>query len=297
MAIASKAASTYKAAWDRCDPFVLGPKLGAAGLGFFLIAAETAYLPITEIVAPAADALFAGFAVSQKDGQSSMHLGPKVAITMVLCLLPLVLTISGASGDIVMVLLGAKWQETTPLIAVMVWACAFSPFSWFCSTVLVANGYVRQNFAANLIISIVKLTLLIVVVRFTTKLEWIAAAATLCVMLESLLFMLVLTRSTNNALSAIRSGFFRMLLSTVITAIALRSSGLGWTATMRPPLSAFAHGALIGALTLTVFGVSTLILWKAAGWADGPERWAVDLIRPRLSPAISFFRAIRTKRS
>ena len=64
--------------------FILGPKFGAANLGLYLMAVDTALLPVTEIVVPASDALSTGFAVAQKDGQSSAHLGPKVAATMVL---------------------------------------------------------------------------------------------------------------------------------------------------------------------------------------------------------------------
>ena len=47
-------------AWDRCDPFILGPVLGTAQLGVYLLATEVATLPLTELVQPAAEVLFAG---------------------------------------------------------------------------------------------------------------------------------------------------------------------------------------------------------------------------------------------
>ena len=149
------------------------------------MAADTALLPVTEIVAPASDALSAGFAVAQKDGQSSLHLGPKVALTMMLLLLPIIVTISGASGDIVEVLLGPKWHAAQILVAVLAWQCVMSPFSFCCSTAMVANGFVRHNFIGNLSVSVIKVVVLLVVVRVFQNLTATCVAASACVAVES----------------------------------------------------------------------------------------------------------------
>ena len=60
------ASSMASVVWDRCDPVILGPVLGPTGLGLYLLAYETAILPVSELIAPAADALFAGFASAHK---------------------------------------------------------------------------------------------------------------------------------------------------------------------------------------------------------------------------------------
>jgi lipopolysaccharide exporter len=269
--------------WDRCDPFVLGPRLGAANLGLFLIAADTALLPVTEVVAPASDALSTGFAVAQKDGHSSAHLGTKVAATLMLVLTPLVITISCASGDIVEVLLGPKWQAAQPLIAILTWECIFSPFSYSCSTVMVANGHVRHNFLANLIVSLIKLAVLAITISFTSDLVTVASAVSACVAIESVVFVLLLKRAADIDLNIIRGGLLRIIASCAVSLGVLFFLGVGWRPVHTGPAMALYHGASIGFIATLVYLLSILAMWRCSGCGDGPERWAIDLIGPRLS--------------
>lgn len=174
--------------WDRCDPFLLGPRLGSKMLGIYLLGGEIALLPVTEVIGPAAEALFAGFSAAQAKGVSSVKEGPRVAVVLLLFLIPVIIAISCASGDLAVGLLGTKWAQTQPVIAILTWACVCSPFSWVCSVVMVANNHVKANFAGNLAVSLFKLAVLILAIHFTTRIDLIAASAAICVAIESYIY-------------------------------------------------------------------------------------------------------------
>ena len=63
----------------RADPFLLGPVLGVAGLGLFMLACDIAFLPVTELLEPACSALFPGFALANRSGSEPVLLGLSVA--------------------------------------------------------------------------------------------------------------------------------------------------------------------------------------------------------------------------
>ena len=268
--------------WDRCDPFVLGPTFGPAKLGLYLLAWEIALLPVTELVAPASDALFSAFSRAQKDGDSSLHYAPEVAGIILLGVAPLVLSISAASGPVVEVLLGAKWVEAWPLIAVLVWACVFSPFSFIASASLVANGHVRVNFVANIMASSVKLFTLITAISLTSDPLIIGAVTAGCVAGESAMFLLLLRGPGAVQLRPALGGLLRVVVALGLAAGVVQWSGLGWQAGVGSVGLNLIRGCLVGGMSIGVFGLSVSLLWQVAGRPNGAERRLVQLIGPRL---------------
>jgi O-antigen/teichoic acid export membrane protein len=268
--------------WDRCDPFVLGPSFGPAKLGIYLLAMEIALLPVTELVAPAADALFAAFARAQKDGDSSAHHAPDVAGLIQLAVAPIVLSVSAASGPIVEVLLGAKWTHAWPITAVLTWACIFSPFSYICSSALVANGYVQRNFVANAVVSAIKLAALLAAVLLTSDPVIIGAVAAACVAIESVTFLGLLRGTGAIELRPAFGGLVRTLAGLTTAALAAYFSGLGWHPGLGDTLTDLAAGCLTGVVACAVFGATVLACWLAAGRPPGPETRLVRLVRERL---------------
>lgn len=257
--------------WDRCDPFVLGPHIGAAMLGVYMIAIEIATLPASELISPVADALLAGFSAAQKDGTSSLHHAPGIAAAMLLCLAPIVITISCASGDVVSVMLGPKWAAAQPLIAILAWQGLFSPFSWVCSVAMVANAKLRVNFVGQVIVSTVKLATLVVAVSLTSRLDIIAAATAACVVIESGVYVLLLKTAAEVHLREIAGSVLRTVLATGMTVLVLAELGLGWKAVAGSPLPALLHGLGIGVVTVLVYALADLAMWRIAGQPKGAE--------------------------
>ena len=273
------ATSLASLVWERCDPFVLGPHLGPARLGVYFLAAEIATLPLSELISPIADALFAGFSAAQKGGGSSLRHAPAVAVTMLLALAPFVLAISCGSGDIVAVLVGPKWVEAQPLIAILTWLCLFSPFSTVCRLVMIANAKVRANFIGNCVASAVKLATMLVAVSLTTRLDYIAGATAICVTTESAIYIVLLKNVGHVRLLDNAGAVVRTLLALAVTAVVLLLSGMGWSIVETPVWLALLHGMAIGVVTLAVYVGMIMLLWRLWGRPDGPETHILGLLR------------------
>lgn len=257
--------------WDRCDPFLLGPAFGPAKLGVYLLALEVSLLPVTEIIGPAADALFTAFARAQKEGTSSVHHAPEAAGIILLVVAPIVLSISAASGPIVEVLLGAKWASAWPIVSALTWACVFSPYSFICTMALVANGYVKRNFAINVIMSSIKLAALATTIALTKNPVVIGMMTTACVGVEAILFMALLRGTGTIRLRPALGGAARAVAGIAVAALVIGWSGLGWQEGTGATGSNLVRGFMIGGMSAGVFGLTVLSLWQLADRPAGPE--------------------------
>jgi lipopolysaccharide exporter len=273
------AAAAASVVWDRADPFVLGPVIGSAQLGLYLLALELAILPITEIVSPVADALFAGFALAQKRGTSSIHHAPIVAATLMMCIMPITITLSCGSGYVVAALLGPKWIAANILVNVLAWLCLFSPISFVCSVVLTANGFVKRNFLGKVIVSAIKLLVMLITVSMTSRLDLIAVSVTVCVAVESCAYSLLLRGLSNGKSDPIAGAITRTVIAGSVVVIALYWAGLAWRPVSMPSLQAFLYSAGLGLVVLIFYVFFILGLWQLAGRPAGPETQLLSLAK------------------
>jgi len=267
--------------WDRCDPFVLGPRFGAARLGLYVQAQELAALPATELVLPAVEALFAGLASSSRAGGSPARLAPAVALALTMAILPLAIAISCAAGDVVAVLLGPHWAAAAGLVAILAWQGAFAPFGFVVGVTLLAGGLARRNFVANAAASAIRLAALIAAVALTRRLDLIAWTTVGCVAAEAAVFLALLPGGAG-WLRETAGGFARAAAAAAVTVAALAALGLAWRPPPAASFSALAHGLLVGIVTLVVYAAALLAAWFAAGRPDGPERRLSGLVAARL---------------
>ena len=278
------AAASASVVWDRADPFVLGPVIGSAQLGLYLIAADLAILPVTEIISPVADALFAGFASAQKKGGSSVHHAPLVAATLTMFLMPITITISCGSGYVVEALLGPKWASARVLVAILAWLCLFSPFSFVSSVVLVANGFVRRNFAGKVIASSVKLAVMLTTIALTDNLVLIAIAITACVAAESWAYSLLLRGLGDVRPKSVIGPILRTMVSGSSVVLLLYATGLAWQPVSMPGLDALFYGAAMGAVVTMLYTVVLAGLWHISGRPAGPETQLLSLVFNHVRP-------------
>ena len=274
--------------WDRCDPFILGPVLGTAQLGVYLLAFEVATLPLTELVQPAADVLFAGFSAANKEGTDPIALALSVAVTLLLIVAPMAIGISAGAGYVVAAMLGAKWQAAQPLIYILAFICIFSPFPWVCTSALMAKGFVRSNFIANIIASSMKVTILTLVTALAGTLVHIAIAGVVVMGLEATIFVIMLARSGIVGINKV-TGPLLLSRSRVSPLAAARFTGLAWQPVHVATVPALFYGAILGALVLGVFGAADLGCWFLAGKPDGPESRLIDVSAGFLRPLAKRF--------
>lgn len=270
-------ASLASLVWDRSDTFILGRGFGAGDLGLYLLAAEIAVMPISELVAPASRALFAGFSAAQNRGTDTVNVALPVVATMLLVVVPLTVGVSASSGYVVAALLGPKWAAAQPLIATLVWLCVFSPFSYICMTVLTSRGLVKQHFYVIAAAAAVKAAV-VYAVSFTQRLDVVAAVVVACVAVESLLFTLQLRRYGARWAGSV-GGFARIAAAAGLTVAAMYQTGLGWQPASMAAGPALVWGAVTGGIAVVVYAALQAGLWWMAGKPDGPETRLLDLAK------------------
>lgn len=263
--------------WDRLDTFVLGPVLGPAKLGVIMIAAEIAVLPISELVAPASTALFPGLSAAQQRGTDLIGLALRVISAMLLIVVPLTIGVSATSGYVVAALLGPSWDAARPLIAIFVWLCVLSPFSYVCMTVLKATGAVRQAFFAIVGAVAFKALALYGVVQTGAQLEVVAIASVACTAVECGLFLMLLRGRGNTRWRESLGGLLRITAAGVLVLGLLLASGLGWQPVSMASIPALLTGGAIGLAAILLFAAAQLALWWASGRPQGPEQRVLGL--------------------
>jgi O-antigen/teichoic acid export membrane protein len=257
--------------WTRADPFLLGPALGSAGLGIYMLAFEVAVLPVTELIEPASVALFPGFVAAQRQGSETVATGLRVAGVLALCTAPLSVGVSAGSGFLVAGLLGPGWQAAQPVIAVLAWLGLFSPYSFVCATVLSAKGRVRLVFHGVAAAAALKVATLLLV-RPTGDLRLIALASVLVVAAEAGIFVWQLRAAGGAEVRRAAGAMLRMAAAAAGTAAALYLAVPGaWQEVALGRVAALAAGAATGLLGIAVFAAAQALLWAACGCPAGPE--------------------------
>ena len=264
--------SIFVTVWNRCEPFLIGPVIGAGPLGIFMLAAELAMLPVTELLDPICAALFPSFALAQREGNSPVHMGLTVGAILMLGTLPFAIALSATSGYLVVGLLGSKWLQTQPLIAIMTWACVFSPFSYVSSTALNVQGEVRRATIASGLATLFKLVVLVSVRH--QPLVVIAGFIVLIVGLECIFYIFQLSAAGNRDFRDLAMTAARGLLAGAICCLALYFIPGTWKIVHMSRVAAIAIGGLIGAVVFPGFGAAVFAVWKLFGSPDGAEKRA-----------------------
>lgn len=251
--------------WEQSDAFIIGRVLGPSLLGVYMLALELAVLPLSELVGPASRALFSGVSVAERRGTNTVELALSVVAALLLIVMPLTIAISAASGPIVAVLMGPRWVAAQPLVAIFVWLCLFSPFSWVCTTVLRSRGQVRQVFYAVAAAALLKAVVIYATVSLTEEMSVVAIAVVITVSIESLLFILQLRAYGDVRWRESAGSLVRIALAGAITAAAVYGTGLGWQPVAAARGAAFVQGAVTGIATLAGFFAIQFGLWFLAG--------------------------------
>ena len=258
--------------WARSDPFILGPVLGTSLLGIYIVAAEIAILPVTELIEPVIGALFPGFAMAHRTGNMPTDGALKVAGALALCAVPFSVGISACAGYLIAALLGQRWMAGQPIISILAWLCMFSPFSYVCGSALSAQGHVRRAFYSNALAAICKIAALATTVHYTQDLSAIAAVNAAVVAVEATLFIWQLKVAGNKGLGQLTRTMARAAIAAALTGVALWPVPGTWAPVALSRAPALLIGGLVGLCAFIVFFIAQVALWYAAGRPDGAEQ-------------------------
>ncbi|MDR3534679.1 MAG: oligosaccharide flippase family protein, partial [Rhodopila sp.] len=264
-------------AWTRADPFILGPMFGPMALAMYLQAGDLAMMPVSELLAPATEALFPGFAAAQAQGTDPLQTAPKIAVALMAVLAPVAIAFSAASGDVVTVLLGGQWNAAKPLMAIFAVSTIFASIGFVCNTALVARGRVRANFIPVAVMMAPKIIVTWLAAR-TGSLEIAVAANVALLAVETSLFVVILWRQGVRLAEAAK-GKLRTFVVIAATVGLLYETGVGWQPAARPVLAAFFHGLGVGILVCSIYGALLMLLWLTSGRPAGPEAFVIGLLR------------------
>ncbi len=287
------AASLAAIVWDRCDPFVIGPAIGSDQLGIYLLGAELALLPVTELVSPAADILLMGFSMAQRQGARPIALALPTATALASLMMPLMIAVSVTAGYLVAGVLGPKWLPAQPVIALATWAGLFAPFSFVCQQALIAAGHLRANLAANTLASLLKLSVLSVVVAYSTDLSQITLAGVLIVAGEAAIFVALLCRSDAAQGRLVITNLGRIALAGLITAALPMSLHLPWHVVDMPGWAALLLAGMISTAIMIGFSATSYAIWRLAGRPEAAETRVAGLLQHAFSAVTQRVRTSR----
>ena len=273
--------------WDRCDPFVLGPSFGPAKLGLYLLAMEIAWMPMSELVVPAADALFAAFSRAQKDGKSSVHHAPEVAALILLAVGPAGTERVGRRGTGRRSVAGREMAGRLAdcgrahlglrRLAVQLYLHDGVGRERPC-----ARQFHRQRDRLRGETGGVAYR-----ARVHDRCADLGAATVGCALLEAMLFMAMLHRVGRTDLPRVAGGFVRIVVGLAASAGVVAWSGLGW----RPGLGSVpwdvVTGFAIGAVAAVVSAVVVGLQWLAVGRPPGGEARLIGLVGERAQNGIA----------
>jgi lipopolysaccharide exporter len=274
-------ASVTVAIWNRSDPFLIGPSIGSALLGIYMLASEIAMLPISELLEPACATLFPGFAIAHREGNSPARMGLMVAVILAFGTIPFALALSATSGYAVAGLLGSRWDACQPVIAILTWLCVFSPFGYVSALALSAEGRVREVAIAQGLAAVFKVAALIFV-RETRDLTLVAEAVIVAFAFEAVISIFQLRKiDWNEQLGLIKTAL-RVVLATAVSAALLWCVPGTWSVVALGRIPALLWGGLIGSLTLMVFPAVLAGLWFIVGQPAGAEKRAIQIFQSRV---------------
>ncbi len=261
----------------RAGDFIIGKLRGPHELGLFALSNEFGTLPATELVGPINRASFPGYSrlASDRDRLIEVHL--QVIGLIALVALPAGIGIAVTAQIFVPLLLGPKWIGAIPMLQLLALASAVVALWSNTGYVFMALGNPRRvallsGFQAASTVAFLMIFLLLDV---RNGVGWAMLAAAIAFAVSNLYLAQAHLRI---AWQSAFSRLWRPAFGSIILAVAVISlqSLLAERGTVLEDVLALGLSIAVGALTY-VAGV--LAAWRQCGQPEGPESYAIDVVR------------------
>jgi O-antigen/teichoic acid export membrane protein len=259
---------------ERTDALIVGRMLDPFKLGLFMLSAEIAALPTTELVGPLCRVLFSSFAAARNlnadlPATFLRALGIAAAIIM-----PTGVGVALVSSPLVALLLGPKWMDAVELVAIVAPFGALAAIGSISSTVLVVSGHPNAAFWASLAMALLRIVLLVGGIHLYGLLG--AAWATACCLpVECVVFTGLALRFLGIPVADLlfqtwRSVAAAAIMVAGIMALGLHDHDLMAAAGLSMPIVQLILTSATGA---AIYAASHLALWVLSNRPDGAERF------------------------
>jgi O-antigen/teichoic acid export membrane protein len=111
--------------YNKLDSILIGRFLGISRLGIYNVGLEIAAIPMIKVSAMINQVGFSAFASLEENKSAANYYLHKSIFLMSLITFPIFLGISAVSNEIVVLLIGEKWIEAAPIIAIFTWIFPF----------------------------------------------------------------------------------------------------------------------------------------------------------------------------
>lgn len=266
--------------------FIVGRIGGPTQLGIFQVAAEVAALPASEIAAPMRPPLYASYVRLAKDTvalrkQFLTALGITLALIM-----PASVGICLTAQPITLLVLGAKWAGTVPLIKLFALVFLLDAIGHSTFEVFMAVGQLRRQIETNTVALIAKVCGIIAgasAAGVIGAVEGILLASLLgAVLLIVRLSFLIGIRMADLVSQAWRT----VTASAVMTAAVLWFLAI-WPTPEDATLQGFVHFVVVCLLGATIHIVTQSSLWWLSGFPTGAEAHIGQLAMGGLYPLLN----------
>ncbi|MBI1393674.1 MAG: oligosaccharide flippase family protein [Alphaproteobacteria bacterium] len=263
---------------NKLSPLVLGRLLGPTLTGVYSLGSTIAYLPGSDIAEPVARAIYPGLS-SLKDQSERMRTALlKGMAALGAVALPASVGCAFVAHDLVEVLLGQNWAASVFVVQVYAPTVGVTAVVHLVSDYAVAKGEARRACIREAIYFLIRFPAFVwatATFGFTGAVWSAAGSGVLLAVLNGWLYSQLTGRS---ALDIVRA-LWRPTLA--VTAMA------GFFFLAHPLMPGFDEAPAIvrllvdAAMGAAVYGLALLLIWRASGAPDGPERSLLSAIRAR----------------
>jgi lipopolysaccharide exporter len=255
----------------RSSDFILGRTIGPYGLGIYSMATEIATLPSTELIAPLNRAVFPAYAKLAKAPRDLRRTFIDVYGVIAMVAFPVAAGLACVAQPAVLLLLGEKWVEATPILRVLTVVGLVGALQSNLYAVIVAMGVPKVNTGLSAGLLVISLPACV----FTSiNYGLLGAAWTYFVLaiIELGAIQIAFFRVTGMAAARYFRAVWRPILATLVMSavvLALQRFGMVWGG----PLVSLASLVSIG---IFAYGTALLTLWSLSGFPKGAENHLVN---------------------
>jgi lipopolysaccharide exporter len=264
----------------KTSDFILGRTVGTHGLGIYSIAMEIASLPSTELIAPLNRAMFPAYSrLAEKPvALNAMFIDVYAVIAVVA--FPAAVGLACVAGPAVLVLLGEKWVDATPVLQILTVAGLVGALQSNLYLVIVSMGHPKVNTVVSAALLLVYLPACVVA---SLKFGIVGVAWTYLIvsLMELVAIHIAFLRVTRMAASRLLATIWRPLVAATIMAAGLLAFRLVVMAE-RAPLETVVAMVIIGAV---MYVAVLLVIWWLCHRPNGAESFIVNWLRCRARDA------------
>ncbi len=247
--------------------FVIVKYFGIELMGLFSMAGRVAALPTKQLIAPVLPPVYSGLAKKQHDPEEFIASVLKMIGATAVLMLPGATLVACLSEEIVIIVLGERWELAIPLVAPLTLSILLAVLSSPAGSVLTIKGRVKLLAGWNWFTAVTGLVVLLFAVQWfeIVTLLWMQVGVALIFLVVYYGFMLATIRIP---VLTLLGSFYRPLFASLVMALVIYLVSSMMSSTWLVILAAVVFG---GASYLLV----AILLWWLAGSPDSGEAMLV----------------------